>query len=424
MLARARSSAPPQKDFDITPPSQPARETSFARAIRLSVAIPLFAVSLAALFPFAVLPVSTQAVVNARLSRVRAARDGEVAGITLETGDIVLVHQRLAFIEPSRSLQHDAAADEVHTRGALEEEITHVHASLISAQLQKTRYDDMYHSFTSHRASELEAAIHEAERNRGAAASKLTQLQAEVKRDRDALNEHLIPKTILDQAEEKLEYASRDVTAKESSVAELRRQLSDVQGGYTLSEPSPPQFLSQRDEVEADVARYQQEESSLKQRMASVEGTSKLIASTGSSLIESPVSGPIWARSVASGQIVSGGDDLFRIADTASIHVEVWLDRRYGPELSVGDTALVYLTGIGKELQGKVIAFEGTSRRRLDEEVNAIDLQPVHQDQYHVTIELQPKDRQAMYMGQSAKVLFPGSQNRLVTRFYFWLTRI
>jgi hypothetical protein len=104
--------------------------------------------------------------------------------------------------------------------------------------------------------------------------------------------------------------------------------------------------------------------------------------------------------------------------------VEVWLDRRYGPQLSIGDTALVYLNGLGKELSGKVISFQGTSRRRLDEEVNAIDLQPVHPDQYHVTIELDEKDRQILYMGQAAKVLFPGSKSRLTTRFYFWLTRL
>jgi hypothetical protein len=41
-----------------------------------------------------------------------------------------------------------------------------------------------------------------------------------------------------------------------------------------------------------------------------------------------------------------------------------------------------------------------------------------------VTIELDEKDRKILYMGQAAKVLFPGSKSRLTTRFYFWLTRL
>jgi multidrug resistance efflux pump len=140
--------------------------------------------------------------------------------------------------------------------------------------------------------------------------------------------------------------------------------------------------------------------------------------------IQSPVSGVIWARSVAAGQSVQAGDDLFHIADEGSIHVEVWMDRRYGPQLSVGDPALIYLSGIGQEFKGRISSFEGTSHRRLDEKINAIDLQAVHPDQYHVTIELDPADRKATYIGQAAKVLFPGTGHELRARLYFWLTRI
>jgi hypothetical protein len=90
----------------------------------------------------------------------------------------------------------------------------------------------------------------------------------------------------------------------------------------------------------------------------------------------------------------------------------------------VGDPALVYLSGLGQEFKGRISSFEGTSHRRLDEEINAIDLQAVHPDQYHVTIELDPVDRKVVYIGQAAKVLFPGTKHTLRARIYFWLTRI
>jgi multidrug resistance efflux pump len=335
-----------------------------------------------------------------------------------------LAHQRLALITGSRAVSRDEVSDALHTVGALEEESSHVRAELVSALLQKSRYDEMYRSYTDHLGQQLQTSVDVAQREQAAAARKAADMQVEVKRDRQALAEHLIPKSLLEQAEDKAERAAQEAEVKNSNLADLKRQLSDARSGYTLSAANQPQFLSQRDEVDAAVARYQQEQASLNLRLTRLGGTVKTDEPQAATLIDSPVTGPIWARSVASGQSVSEGDDLFRVADTASIHVEVWLDRRYGPQLSIGDTALVYLNGLGKELSGKVISFQGTSRRRLDEEVNAIDLQPVHPDQYHVTIELDEKDRKILYMGQAAKVLFPGSKSRLTTRFYFWLTRL
>jgi multidrug resistance efflux pump len=424
MLHRARPvvSAPREIDPE-SPPPQP-KESALSRTVRLIVAIPLFALSVAALFPFAVLPVSTQAVVNARLARVRSPRGGQVQGVSLETGDVVSAHQRLSLITGSRAVSRDEVSAALHTVGALEEESSHVRAELVSALLQKSRYDEMYRSYTDHLGQQLQTSVDVAQREQAAAARKAADMQVEVKRDRQALAEHLIPKSLLEQAEDKAERAAQEAEVKNSNLADLKRQLSDARSGYTLSAANQPQFLSQRDEVDAAVARYQQEQASLNLRLTRLGGTVKTDEPQAATLIDSPVTGPIWARSVASGQSVSEGDDLFRVADTASIHVEVWLDRRYGPQLSIGDTALVYLNGLGKELSGKVISFQGTSRRRLDEEVNAIDLQPVHPDQYHVTIELDEKDRKILYMGQAAKVLFPGSKSRLTTRFYFWLTRL
>lgn len=144
MLRRARPVVSATREIEPeSAPPQP-KEGPLSRAVRLIIAIPLFALSVAALFPFAVLPVSTQAVVNARLARVRSPRGGQVQGVSLETGDVVSTHQRLALITGSRSISRDEVSDTLHTVGALEEESSHVRAELVSAQLQKSRYDQMY----------------------------------------------------------------------------------------------------------------------------------------------------------------------------------------------------------------------------------------------------------------------------------------
>jgi hypothetical protein len=49
-----------------------------------------------------------------------------VQGVSLETGDVVSAHQRLALITGSRSISRDEVSDTLHTVGALEEESGHV----------------------------------------------------------------------------------------------------------------------------------------------------------------------------------------------------------------------------------------------------------------------------------------------------------
>jgi len=403
-------------------PTRLPTERTRWRVVRLAVAIPLLAVSFAALFPFAVLPVSTQAVVNARLSEVKAPADGKLGTISLETGDTVVANQPLASSALPSATAHTAS--DTRSRTELQQESARLGASLTASQMEKARYDGMYNQFLQHIAGDLDMQLHEAEREQTTAQARAATAGEEVKRDQQALADHLIPRSLLDRALEKQDTAQHDADAKSSAVRRLQKQISDARAGYVLDPSQAPPFLTARDNAAAEIDRLREQKAAVDAELMLPGQLTTASVATPRTTIVSPVSGTIWSRSVATGQTVSEGDDLFRIADANSIHVEVWLDRRYGPQLSIGDTALVYLSGLGKELAGHVTSFEGTSRRRLDEEVNAIDLQPVHPDQYHVSIELEPQDRKSIYIGQAAKVLFPGSRHRLRASIYFWLTRM
>jgi biotin carboxyl carrier protein len=418
-----------KKPHRIAKPTNLPREAFGWRLLRLGIAIPLGLLSMVALFPFSVVPVSTQAVVNARLSRVRSPMEGQLGPVHLETGDVVSAGQVLTTVSTPTSLLRTEALGDLRTLDDVQQEDSRVTAELSAAQTSKARYDQMYNDHLAHVAQDLQGQIKDMQPDVTDAQQRVTATSAEVKRDQQAMAEHLIPRTMLDQAVAKGDLAQQKLNDVKARQDRLQQQVSEAKSGYLLDPASAPSFMAARNQAATDVDRLAAQKASLDARIKGDVGQSgRDITSPRSgaipSVVVSPVSGTIWSRSVATGQSVQEGDDLFRIADAESIHVEVWLDRRYGPQLSIGDIALVYMGGLGKEVQGRVTSFEGTSRRVDEQEIDAIDLQAVHPDQYHVSIELQPGDRKAVYIGQAAKVLFPGARHPYRSKVYFWLTRL
>jgi multidrug resistance efflux pump len=406
----------------IPKPTDLPKESGLARALRISIAIPLLALSCVALAPFSIMPISSQAVVNARLSTVEAPVSGRVGDVKFETGDRIDNKQVLAIMGPSPLKRMSGDSDD-----SLSAESSRVGAALAADEAEKARYDVAYEAYVRRSINDLNGKIGEATRNAQREQRRLDAANEDLARDRQALRDHLVSRTVVDHDSEIVEQAQQTADAAASDLDHLKKQLSGFRSGYTPASGSDaPAFLAQRDQTLNEIDQLREQKTAVDQRLsqASEDREKKDTFAHGSQPIQSPVSGIIWARSVAGGQIVQAGDDLFHIADEGSIHVEVWLDRRYGPQLSIGDPALVYMSGLGQELKGRISSFEGTSHRRLDEKINAIDLQAVHPDQYHVTIELDPADRKVAYIGQAAKVLFPGTNHTLRARIYFWLTRI
>jgi multidrug resistance efflux pump len=388
--------------------------------------VPLLLFSFAELLPFAVLPVSTQAVVNARLSEVRSPMEGVLGPVSLETGDVVSVDEPLVSSSvPHTTLRNEAMGDS-RSRGDMEQEVSRLGAELEAAQSEKARYDQMYTQYMKSMVSDLALQVSAAQTSYQSSQQRAASAADALKRAQQALKDHLAPKQMVDEASDKADKAQSNVEIQEANLQRLQEQLTNARAGVILNQTQTPTFLAARDGAMAQVDRLQDQKAALELEIAQPNAMDRLAnaATSVKATIVSPVSGTIWSRAVATGQTVQQGDELFRIADANSIHVEVWLDRRYGPQLSIGDTALVYLSGMGKELTGRVTSFEGTSRRVMEEEVNAIDLQAVHPDQYHVSIELDPSERKTAYIGQSAKVLFPGSRHHLRASIYFWLARL
>ncbi len=402
------------------------KERASWRAIRIAVAIPLALASVAALFPYTVIPVSSQAVVNARLTLVKAPLEGNLQGVAFETGDVVQWHQPLVKIQALPSTVSATNQEYERSLRDMQQKRAELDGRLKASSQRLSRASQETQNFAQHQVEDLKAKLQQTETEVDSSKAKLTPLEKELKAYLQAEKDHLMPHFMVQRANDELEKAQTKATDEQARAAELQRQVLQVQSGYFGGLSQAPSSVEKQDQASSDADLLRQELTAIDEqiRMATQKHAVGELAFSGTAVVSSPVGGVVWARAVAPGQSVGAGDDLFRIADAASIHVEVWLDRRYGPQLSIGDQALIYLPGLGKTVTGRVVSFQGTNRRRMDEEVNAIDLQPVHPDQYHVTIELNSAERKSIYIGQAAKVLFPGRPDAFVSKLYSWLVRL
>ena len=397
------------------------------RIVRIAIAIPLFISTVCSLLPVALIPVSSQAVINVRLTPVRANAAGLISKVSLETGDQVYAGQEIASLRPQGVAKQIDLSESVRNQRDLEQQSAEIAGRLTAAQERLSQTEGELQSYSDRIVAQWELEIANAGREQTASEQDAERVAEEVKRDEKAALERVIPQSMLAQAREKLLAAHHLAGQQAANVQRLNNQLGNMKAGYFVgSGVEQPRYVAVRDETKGEVTNLRHEQAALQARLGSVRGEviRKAKQSGGSIAVQSPVTGIVWGRISTVGQPVEEGGDILRIADAGSVHVDAWIDRRYGPQLSIGDSALIYLSGLGKELIGRVTAFQGTSRLRLDEENNAIDLQPVHPDQYRVTIQLNPSDRNPIYIGQAAKVLFPGRASSLKAHVYQFLAKL
>ena len=405
------------------------------RILRLLFAIPLLALSAWSLLPFALVPVSSLAVVNARLSRMRSPVSGEALQTPFEAGDAVkfddeIVRLRAASVPLPISTE---PADLERSRKELAAQAAEINGQIAAAEQRLQDYQKLLGEYSSRMGQETNIRVRDAEHAVASSKESCGRAREDLQRSEQLEKEGLRAASFSADARRKLAIEERDLESKKAALDQLKGAAENLKSGYFVGQGvEQPRYLAMRDETTAQLGKLKEDRDVLRARLASAasEGVAMRGAasktqgkeSTHVLTIRSPVNGVVWSREVSAGQVVNETDDLFQVADAGSLHVDAWVDRRYGPQLSIGDSALVYLTGNGKQLVSHVVAIQASSRRRLDEFTTAIDLQPPHPDQYRVIIQLDAADRNVAYLGQSAKVMFPGASANWAARFYFWVT--
>jgi multidrug resistance efflux pump len=443
-------------------PSTPRAVLVLGRFVRVAIALALLALSCWVLLPFGVVPVSTVAVTNARLARVRTMVAGQILRLHVEVGDHVGAGQALLEIA---GISPGAAEDLLKKKSDAEIQATALNAQIAETEKRLRDYDKQDQEYARRtaemrlRQESLDRAKATAQRQTSTSTSnnealaeldreigrletmliglqaryndsypdiqRITRQLAAAKRERAASAQTGIAPEPAAGSEEQAAGAN-EVETRSAAVDRPTTQLSNLQADNLVApDMGGLPSKSERDEAAGDLSHLREQKLvvDLQQRVLS-DQLARLTRSSGEvTVIKSSADGVVWSRDIPSDQTVREGDELVRIAETNSIHVEAYVDKRYAQRLSIGDRALVNLTNANKRLSGRITLIQAPGQLKAGADNYAIDLKAPIEANYRVVVQLDPADRESVQVGQVAKVLFPGPDSSLMAHVYSWLSR-
>ncbi len=446
-----------------TVPATPGAVLVLGRFVRVAVALALLALSCWVLLPFGAVPVSTVAVINARLSRVRTMVTGQIQRLHVEVGDRVGAGQALLEIA---DISPGAAEDLLKKKSDAEIQATALNAQIAETEKRLRGYDKQVQEYTRRtaetrlRQESLDLAKATAEQRQTSTSTPNNEALAELDREIGRLETTLIglrarytdshpdiqrtTSQLAAAKRERAELAQTGIAAEpaeggeeqaaganeaetRSAAAErVTTQLSNLQANNLVApDMDGLPSKSERDEAATDLSHLREQKLvvDLQQRVLSDQLVQLTRGSPEITVIKSSADGLVWSRDIPSGQTVREGDELVRIAETNSIHVEAYVDGRYAQRLSIGDKALVNLTSVNKRLSGRISFIQVPGQLKAGADNYAIDLNAPTETDYRVVVQLDPADRESVQVGEVAKVLFPGPDSSLMAHVYSWLSR-
>jgi multidrug resistance efflux pump len=392
-------------------PTTPGAVLVLGRFVRVAIALPLLALSCWVLLPFGVVPVSTVAVTNARLARVRTMVTGQMVRLHVEIGDRVGAGQALLEIA---GISSGAAEDLLKKKSDTEMQATALNVRIAETEKRLHDFDAHVQEHTRRTTSTSNnEELAELDREIGRLDATLIGLQA---RYTDTYPDIQRVTSQLAVAKRERAALARNGVAPEPGEGSEEQAAQDMDGL-----PSK----SRRDEAASDLSHLREQKLvvELQQRVLSDE-LAQLTRSSGEvTVIKSSADGVVWSCDIPPGETVRAGEELVRIAETNSIHVEAYVDSRYAQRLSIGDRALVNLTSVNKRLSGRITLIQAPVQLKAGADNYAIGLKAPTDANYRVVVQLDPADRESVQVGQVAKVLFPGPDSSLMAHVYSWLSR-
>ena len=389
------------------------------RLLRRLVAVSLVAAALWWLALPWLMPVTSVAVVNARLVQVRAPIDGTTTTLTADLGDTVEAGRPLLEVSnPRVDTSHLAtlktqAADLAAHRARLARVLAEVTAARDASRAETGRYREVV-------LTGLHTSVVQARASMGAAQAAYDAAIKRMATLRDLARRMVATGTEVDDAFERESVLRRRLEMEQAAWAKLHSEEQAARRGVFLQHESPAS--KQRDEeltLRSAELRAELHETDLRLAAATAEVRAEdgRLARLARTAAPCPVDGLVWTRRAAHGQVVRHNELIYEVADRRSMLVEALLPQRHFSSIGAGARAVITLTG-GRTLTGRVRAVRAPAGAEPSYAVNLAD---ADLKQIRVIIALDDPAPDAALIGRHVRVLLTDDEPGPVQRAVAWL---
>jgi multidrug resistance efflux pump len=387
------------------------------RIVRVLTGLLLIALSLLAMLPPTLFPVSSRGIVNARVALIRSPIPGEVTGVAADVGSIIKPRELLCSIKNDRVVQTQEV-EQIRTELAkLKTEERSVRTEFEAKSAKLKHHSAVLKGFLERVQRRVELQLEDAKKLLRSKKEIAQLAKNELERHRRLQDDEILQRSTWAELQKTDALAQEALLVEESNVAQLANKLSNIRNGFMIDiESEYTRYLQLVTTLQVDVdekgiklkqlAGYQED---LSERL---EKAKELVEKLSQQTVRSTTGCRILKREATEGQFVAEGGELFRFANASSLHVEAIFDNRYNGAVSVGDRAIIYLLGDRREIPAKVMAVHVADRvQRFEQFAHVLDPLP---EEFTILFQLEPADVNMHLLGQFVRVLIiPKNANPL-----------
>jgi multidrug resistance efflux pump len=387
-----------------------------ARLVRRALAAALIAAALWWLvLPFA-FPISSEAVVNARIVQVRSPIDGVTHELRREIGDTVGAGDALMSVASSQvDMSHLAGLST--RRAELASRLERLTSELEQAEQIQAEAGDCTRRHQEAHLDGLQAAQQEAVARGHAALLELEAARRRMRRLEPLALAHAVSVIEFDDVRQSAALASKRVELERAALLKVEREIRAAEQGLVSS-----YFRKRAEEYGAKAPQLKAARAEAQQLLAAVEAEiareEQRLAQLAKATLTSPQSGIVWKRQGGVGQVVKQNEALYEVADVATMFVEAQLHQRYLSSVGPGSRAVIQLTG-GQSFNGRVRAVR-TLGPADAEPAFAVNLPQRDLKQVRVLIDFDPVAPDPALIGRHARVLIVDEDPGVFQRLMAW----
>jgi biotin carboxyl carrier protein len=356
---------------------------------------------------------SADAVINARLTTIRAPIAGQLSIERRALGTRVAEGEVLGAVG-------DPIADNVRLHDLLQErdlvtaEVARLKETVQAIESTVALLHDRSTAYRRDRIRQLEAELSSSRSQAAVAAARVDEAKAAYSRSRQ-LNERGLETSATyerNHAAQKvaaleLEDAQQRAASSEVSLEAARRGtfLGDGYNDAPYSEQQISELSLRLTELKANLKAEESKAQSLGQRIASER---LRVNRLSSAQLASNVHGSVWEVLAGNGETVQRGQDIMRLVDCRSTIVTLSVSERVYNRLAQGDRAMFKVSGDGRSFEGSVTRLAGSGAETIYRNL-AIAPSQRHLQRYDVTL-LVPALREdrglSCAIGRTGRVFF------------------